>query len=212
MCAGCRSRPEPFVQGVTATEEEDGMRRITVVENLSLDGVMQAPGGAEEDTSGGFERGGWFAPYTDHVVLGAMNLDGGAGELLLGRRTYDQFASFWPQQGDNPFTPVLNKTLKHVVTGNPDGLDWENSTPVAVGDLAALKREDGPDLTVLGSGRVVAALREGDLVDAYTLVTCPLVLGRGKRLFEPGAEHDLRLVDSRTATTGAIVATYEVTR
>lgn len=188
------------------------MRRITVVANLTLDGVMQAPGGADEDTRGGFDRGGWFAPYDDHVIMDAMNPGGDVTELLFGRRTYDQFASFWPHRTDNPFTPVLNKTLKHVVTSDPDGLDWENSAAVAVGDLGALKQEDGPDLTVLGSGRVVAALRERDLVDSYALVICPLVLGRGRRLFEPGPEHTLTLVDSRTATTGAIVAFYEVTR
>lgn len=188
------------------------MRKIAVVENLSLDGVMQAPGGADEDPRGGFARGGWFAPYDDPVILEAMSPGAGTGELLLGRRTYDQFAGFWPHQGDNPFTPVLNKTLKHVVTSNPDGLDWENSTPVAVGDLEKLKHDDGPDLVVLGSGRVVQALRERDLVDSYALVICPLVLGTGTRLFEPGAEHALKLVDTRIATTGAIVVTYEVTR
>lgn len=187
------------------------MRRITVVEHVSLDGVMQAPGGADEDTSGGFDRGGWGAPFTDHVVLGAMKL-GGPGELLLGRRTYDQFAGFWPAQTDNPFTPVLDATLKHVVTSRPDDLGWQNSAAVAVDDLGKLAESDGPDLTVLGSGRVVAALRERDLVAGYLLVICPLLLGRGKRLFEPGAEQDLRLVDSAPATTGAIVATYEVTR
>jgi dihydrofolate reductase len=188
------------------------MRRIKVVEHVSLDGVMQAPGRPDEDTSGGFERGGWAVPYTDDVVMGAMGLGRAPGELLLGRTTYDQFASFWPEQTDNPFTPVLDATVKNVVTSSPCDLTWTNSTAVAANDLQKLKESDGPDLTVLGSGRVVAALRERDLVDGYTLVICPLVLSRGKRLFEPGADSALRLVDSVPATTGAIVATYEVTR
>jgi dihydrofolate reductase len=189
------------------------MRTISVVEHVSLDGVMQAPGGADEDTSEGFDAGGWGHRYNDDVLAEAMAPGlGRPGELLFGRTTYEQFASFWPHQQDNPFTPVLNARLKHVVTSGRGDLPWQNSAAIGVDDLEKLKKSDGPDLTVLGSGRVVAALRERDLVDRYLLVICPVVLGRGKRLFEPGAGQELRLVDSVPTTTGAIIATYEVIR
>jgi dihydrofolate reductase len=189
------------------------MRPITVLEHMSLDGVMQSPGAPDEDTSGGFDRGGWGQRYADHV-LGAKMAEGmaGAGELLLGRTTYDQFFSFWPRQSDNPYTEVLNRTRKWVVTSRPDALPWQNSTGVDGGELKRLRDGDGPGLMVLGSGTVVTALREQDLVDRYVLVICPLVLGQGKRLFPPGLPGELRLVESLPTTTGVIVATYEPVR
>ena len=189
------------------------MRRITVVEHVSLDGVFQAPGGPDEDRRGGFEHGGWGHAYNDEVLAAKMGarMSAGPGALLFGRRTYEQFFSFWPHQHGNPYREVLEANEKFVVTTRPDEpLPWRNSTAVRPADLAALKAGDGPDLTVLGSGQVVAALREQGLVDQYVLTICSIVLGTGQRLFEPGAGQRLRLVESLPTTTGAIIATYQV--
>lgn len=187
------------------------MRRITVVEHVSLDGVFQAPGGPDEDTRGGFDRGGWGHAYNDEVLTRKMTdgMSAGPGAMLFGRRTYEQFAGYWPHQHGNPYSEVLTAAEKFVVTTRPDEpLPWRNSTAVRPGDLEALAKSDGPDLTVLGSGQVVTALREQDLVDEYVLTICPVVLGRGLRLFDGGAGQELRLVESLPTTTGAIIATY----
>lgn len=187
------------------------MRRITVVEHVSLDGVFQAPGSPDEDTRGGFDRGGWGHAYNDEVLERKMTagMSAGPGAMLLGRRTYEQFASYWPHQHGNPYSEALTKAEKFVVTTRPDApLPWQNSTAVHPDDLAALRKGDGPDLTVLGSGQVVTALREQDLVDEYVLTICPLVLGQGLRLFDGGVGQALELVESPPTTTGAIVATY----
>jgi len=184
-----------------------------VVEYVSLDGVFQAPGGADEDPRGGFDRGGWGHAYSDEVLQRKMaeSMSAGPGAMLFGRRTYEQFAGFWPHQHGNPYSEALDAMEKFVVTTRPgDPLPWRNSTAVRPGDLAALKAGDGPDLTVLGSGEVVAALREQSLVDEYVLITCPVVLGRGMRLFGDGAAQELRLVESLPTTTGAVIATYQV--
>jgi dihydrofolate reductase len=188
------------------------MRRITVLEHVSLDGVMQAPGAPDEDTRDGFDRGGWGHRYDDEV-LGAKMAEGMAqeDELLFGRVTYEQFFSFWPGQ-TGPVTDVLNRSRKWVVTRTRTELPWQNSAVVRPADLARLKDGDGPDLTVLGSGQVVTALRDAGLVDRYQLVLCPLVLGRGRRLFPAGTPVDLRLVESLPTTTGAVVLTYEPVR
>ncbi len=191
------------------------MRRITVVEHVSLDGVFQAPGGPDEDTRGGFDRGGWGHAYDDEVHARKMSarMSAGPGAILFGRRTYEQFAGYWPHQHGNPVSEMLTAAEKLVVTTRPAGpLPWSNSTAVHPGDLAALANSDGPDLTVLGSGHVVAALREQDLVDEYVLTICPVVLGRGLRLFGEGAARELRLVESLPTTTGAIIATYQAVR
>lgn len=190
------------------------MRKVLVVENVSLDGVMQAPGGQEEDTRGGFEHGGWAAPYADEVLGAEMAKGMGATELLFGRRTYEQFFGYWPHAPQpNPFTEVLNNTRKYVASTTLTGpLPWQNSTLLA-GDaptaVAALKAEPGPDLVVLGSGGLVRALMSGDLVDEYTLLIHPLVLGAGRRLFpEDGPYDQLRLTHSVTTTTGVVIARY----
>ncbi len=191
------------------------MRRITVVEHVSLDGVFQAPGGADEDPRGGFDRGGWGHAYNDEVLGRKMTarMSAGPGAMLLGRRTYEQFYGYWPHQHGNPYSEALEAMEKFVVTTRPaEPLPWRNSTAVRPGDLAALKDGTGPHLTVLGSGQVVAALREQGLVDEYVLVLCPVVLGRGLRLFGEGAEQELRLVESLPTTTGAVIATYSVLR
>lgn len=190
------------------------MRALTVVENVSLDGVMQAPGGPEEDTRGGFEHGGWAAPFMDEVLLAEMSKGFGRTDLLFGRRTYEQFYGFWPQQTDgNPFTDVLNRTQKYVVSRTlTEPLPWENSTLLA-GEardcVAKLRAETGNDLVVLGSGELVRSLAGHGLVDEYTLLIHPLVLGSGQRLFADDSRRaDLRLTHSVTSTTGVLIATY----
>jgi dihydrofolate reductase len=191
------------------------MRRITVFNSLTLDGVMQAPGRADEDSRGGFAHGGWAAPYSDEV-MGRVAAEGmaGPGALLLGRRTYEDFHGFWPNQTDNPFTEVLDNTRKYVAsTTLREPLPWRNSTLLegdAAEAVARLKEQPGEDLTVLGSGELVQSLRRRDLVDRYVLLIHPLVLGSGRRLFpDAGPAATLRLLDSVTTTTGVIIATYQ---
>jgi dihydrofolate reductase len=191
------------------------MRRITVFNSLTLDGVMQAPGRADEDSRGGFAHGGWAAPYSDEV-MGRVAAEGmaGPGALLLGRRTYEDFHGFWPNQTGNPFTEVLNNTRKYVAsTTLREPLPWRNSTLLegdAAEAVARLKEQPGEDLTVLGSGELVQSLRRRDLVDRYVLLIHPLVLGSGRRLFpDAGPAATLRLLDSVTTTTGVIIATYQ---
>jgi dihydrofolate reductase len=191
------------------------MREITVFNSVTLDGVMQAPGRPDEDPRGGFAHGGWAAPYSDEV-MGRVAAEGmaGPGALLLGRRTYEDFHGFWPHQTDNPFTEVLDNTRKYVAsTTLREPLGWRNSTLLegdAAEAVARLKEQPGEDLTVLGSGELVQALRRRDLVDRYVLLVHPLVLGSGRRLFpDGGPAATLRLVDSVTTTTGVIIATYQ---
>jgi dihydrofolate reductase len=191
------------------------MRTLTVFNSLTLDGVMQAPGRPDEDTRGGFAHGGWAAPYMDEV-MGRVAAEGmaGPGALLLGRRTYQDFHSFWPHQTDNPFTEVLDNTRKYVAsTTLAEPLPWRNSTLLegdAAEAVARLKEQPGEDLTVLGSGELVESLRRRDLVDRYVLLLHPLVLGSGRRLFpDGGPAATLRLVDSVPTTTGVIIATYQ---
>jgi dihydrofolate reductase len=191
------------------------MREITVFNSVTLDGVMQAPGRPDEDPRGGFAHGGWAAPYSDEV-MGRVAAEGMAGPraLLLGRRTYEDFHGFWPHQTDNPFTEVLDNTRKYVAsTTLREPLGWRNSTLLegdAAEAVARLKEQAGEDLTVLGSGELVQALRRRDLVDRYVLLVHPLVLGSGRRLFpDGGPAATLRLVDSVTTTTGVIIATYQ---
>jgi dihydrofolate reductase len=190
------------------------MRTITVVENISLDGVMQAPMGPDEDTRGGFARGGWAAANTDHVMIEYMTADaGGEGCLLLGRRTYQNMAANWPHMpAENPFTERINAMPKFVASTTLSGpLAW-NATLLEgklAEALAAVKATAGPDLTVLGSGALVQSLRVHDLVDSYLLSIHPLLLGSGLRLFPDGAPADLNLVDSVTTTTGVVIARFQ---
>jgi dihydrofolate reductase len=191
------------------------MGKLIVAEQLSLDGVMQAPGSPDEDRSGGFGQGGWYAPYFDDVGMG-IAADGIAdtGAYLFGRRTYEIMASHWPNvpEGD-PFADTLNDLPKYVAsTTLDDPSAWRNSAllegdvPTAVADL---KRAEAKNIVVLGSGQLVRALLDHDLVDEVTLMIAPLVLGGGKRLFEGGGPTiPLRLVDVRTTGTGVIVAAY----
>jgi dihydrofolate reductase len=193
------------------------MGRVAVVNHLTLDGVMQAPGRPDEDRRGGFEYGGWSPPYGDAVmakVMGAGMAAGAGGALLFGRRTYEDFASFWPhQQDDNPFKAVLNERRKYVAsTTLQEPLSWSNSTLLrgdATDAVARLKEESDEDLTVLGSGELVQSLMRRNLVDEYLLTIHPLVLGSGRRLFrDGGAFAALALVDATPTTTGVVIARY----
>lgn len=186
------------------------MTDIQVFMSVSLDGVMQAPARPDEDTRGGFSRGGWATKYADPVMWEGM---GRAGSLLFGRRTYEDFYGAWPKRSDNPFTPVLNASQKYVVSRTlEEPLPWENSTLLrgdAVDSVAELKERHDQDIMILGSGELVRSLMGSDLIDGYTLLIHPLVLGTGQRLFaEGGPPADLGLVGSKTTGTGVVVATY----
>jgi dihydrofolate reductase len=193
------------------------MRKISVTENISLDGVMQAPAMPDEDTRGGFTRGGWGNAYTDQVMIDYMTAGaGGDGCLLLGRTTYQTMAANWPHMpADNPFTSWINAMPKYVASATlTPPLDW-NAT-LLEGDVAdavaAVKDSDGPDLTVLGSGVLVQTLRAHGLIDEYLISIYPLLLGSGTRLFPDGTTADLELVDSTTTTTGVIIARFRPKR
>jgi len=188
--------------------------RVVLVEHLTLDGVMQAPGRPDEDRRGGFQHGGWAQPDNDPVMAEAM-AEGMAngGALLFGRRTYEDFAAVFPKQKDNPFTAVLDNSQKYVAsTTLNEPLPWVNSTLLkgdAAEAVAKLKEKPGKDLVVLGSGVLVQSLMPHNLIDEYVLMIHPLVLGSGRRLFvDGGAFSALRLVDSKTTTTGVLIATY----
>jgi dihydrofolate reductase len=195
------------------------MSKIVVTTNLSLDGVMQSPSHPDEDRRGDFEHGGWAPPYVDPVMEGVMakGIDKG-GAMLFGRRTYEQFASFWPHQpDDNPYAAVLNRREKYVASSTlREPLPWANSTLLA-GDVPAavaeLRERPGKDLVVLGSGALAQTLMRHDLVDEYVLSIHPLVLGSGRRLFpDDGAYAKLEMAESVTTTTGVVIATYERSR
>ena len=191
------------------------MSKVSVVNNLTLDGVMQAPGRPDEDLRGGFEHGGWALPYNDSVMGNMMGerMAGNTGALLLGRQTYEDFASVWPSRTDNPFTEVLNNMQKYVASRSlEEPLPWINSTLLkgdAAEAVAKLKEQPGNDLTVLGSGDLLESLMHRNLIDEYLLMIHPLVLGSGRRLFSGVAVGALRLVDSVTTTTGVVIATYQ---
>jgi len=188
--------------------------KVVVVEHLTLDGVMQAPGRPDEDRRGGFQHGGWAQPDNDPVMGEAMAQGmANGGALLFGRRTYQDFAVVFPGQKDNPYTAVLDSSHKYVAsTTLKEPLPWVNST-LLKGDAAEavtkLKELPGKDLVVLGSGVLVQSLMRPNLVDEYVLMIHPLVLGSGRRLFvDDGALAALRLVDVKTTTKGVIIATY----
>jgi dihydrofolate reductase len=191
------------------------MSKIVVFELVTLDGVMQAPGRADEDRRGGFEHGGWATPYADPVMGKAAGESmATTGAMLFGRRTYEDFYSVWPKRTDgNPFTEVLNNTPKYVAsTTLKEPLPWVNST-LLMGDakdaVARLREKPGKNIVVLGSGELVRSLLENNLVDELVLQIHPLVLGSGRRLFaDNGSGAALRLVDTKTTTTGVVIATY----
>lgn len=184
---------------------------VTVICNLTLDGVMQAPGRPDEDVRDGFEHGGWARPYADDAMGRVLaSGTGGGASMLFGRRTYEDFAAFWPAQRDgNPFTEVLDRTTKYVASRTlTEPLTWQNST-LLPGDAAAAVTGLSTDLVVLGSGELVRSLTRRGLVDTYVLLIHPLVLGSGRTLFADDTTVRLRLLDSVATTTGVVIATYE---
>jgi dihydrofolate reductase len=194
------------------------MSKVVVTNSLTLDGVMQAPGRPDEDRRGGFEHGGWAGPYQDPVMAEEMGKGmAKAGPLLIGRRTYEDFYSVWPNRKDpNPFTEVLNNAQKYVAsTTLEEPLPWINSTLLkgdAAETVARLKEQPGKDIALLGSGELVRSLMRANLVDEFVLLIHPLILGSGRRLFpDDGPFAPLQLVDSVTTTKGVVIATYRPT-
>ena len=193
------------------------MRTLTVAAFISLDGVMQAPGGPEEDTSGGFRFGGWIVPYADQTTGQAVqDLFSQPFELLLGRRTYDIFAAYWPHaSADSPhhtIADLFNGVPKHVATHRGDSLEWHNSHALQgnlVDAISALKRQDGPRLLTQGSGDLVRQLLAAGLVDEMRLMIHPILLGRGKRLFDDNAQASaFTLLNSFSSPGGVLIARY----
>ena len=190
------------------------MRKLIVSTFLTLDGVMQAPGGPGEDDSGGFAHGGWSVNYWDEQIGQVM----GEGmstpfDLVLGRKTYDIFAAHWPHASEEAGAKPLNDATKYVASRSRPTLEWSNSVLMegdAAEGIAALNKEDGPELQVHGSGNLIQTLLRHNLVDQYRLLVFPLVIGSGKRLFSEGTiPAGLKLVDSKVSTTGVVIGTYE---
>jgi len=191
------------------------MRKIVVLSFISLDGVMQAPGGTDEDTSDGFQYGGWTVPHSDefsgNLMIKQMSMP---FDLLLGRKTYDIFAGYWPKQDPaHPVAAPFNKATKYVVSHSSPTLTWEKSVLVdgdVVARLQELKQQDGPMLQVHGSGNMIQTLLEHDLVDELWLKTFPVTLGAGKRLFAEGTmPAAFELTESQVTPKGVIFASYK---
>ena len=191
------------------------MRKLVVLSFMTLDGVMQAPGGPEEDPTGGFKYGGWSAVYWDDILGKAMSEQMGQPfDLLLGRKTYEIFAAHWPYvKGNDPFAARINNATKYVVSKTLERLDWSNSRLVKgniAQEIRKLKAQDGPELQVHGSGNLIQMLLKHDLIDKLLLKIYPLTLGNGKRLFAEGTiPASLKLHESRTSPKGVIIASYE---
>ena len=187
------------------------MRKLVVNTFMSLDGVMQSPGGPDEDPTGGFAYGGWGANYFDDEMMERVS-ESGPYELLLGRGTYEIFAAHWPHD-EGPIADQLNSTRKHVASRTLDSVDWNNSTLITGGVaeyVAELKRQNGPEIQVHGSVGLIQTLLEHDLIDEYRLWIFPLVLGKGKRFFGAGTiPGGMKLVDSAVSKTGVTINTYE---
>jgi dihydrofolate reductase len=189
------------------------MRKIIVITMLTLDGVMQAPGGSKEDTAEGFKYGGWEMPYNDdHMWQILSEQIGRPLDLLLGRKTYDIFASYWPHQ-DGEIADAFNKATKYVVTHSEDTSDWEKTVAIkgdVVEEIKKLKAEDGPDLQVHGSANLIQTLLKNNLVDRLELKIYPLTLGTGKRLFADGTiPQSWKLTKSEVGSNGVMYANYE---
>ena len=187
------------------------MRTLAVNTFMSLDGVMQAPGGPEEDPTGGFTLGGWAVNYFDDEMIEQV-AEADPYELLLGRGTYEIFAAHWPYD-EGPIANQLNSTRKHVASTTLEQVEWSNSTLIGgdvAGYVATLKSQDGPEIQVHGSPGLIQTLLEHDLIDEFRLWIFPVVLGTGKRFFGDGTiPAGLKLVDSKVSTTGVTINTYE---
>ena len=190
------------------------MRKIVVLSMISLDGVMQAPGGPREDTSGGFKYGGWTTPYGDEIYDKAVQKEVQPADYLLGRKTFDIWVDYWPKHGD--FWPGINEGTKYVFSKrlkktNPKVTGWNNSVVIrTVADIKKIKKGKGRDIHVWGSSKLVQLLLKNDLVDELRLKIHPLTLGKGKKLFDNGAiPAAFKLVENIITTTGVIIAYYE---
>ena len=189
------------------------MRKLIAITQVTLDGVMQAPGGPEEDPRNGFPHGGWAMPFVDDAAKQVIGETiAGEFDMLLGRWTYELFAAYWPNQGDNPIAKAFNKATKYVVTHTIDHLDWKTSQRISgdvVDELRRLKASDGRALHIWGSSELLQTLIAADLVDEYRLWVFPVVLGQGKRLFENGVPpRGLSLVATRSTPRGVLLNTY----
>ena len=187
------------------------MRKIKIIEQISLDGVIQAPGGRDED--GDYAYGGWAMLFFDTAILEAIiAAQSRAFDLLLGRRTYDIWASYWPKAENGPIADGLNAATKYVATHRPDSLEWgpvEDLGADIMEGVRGVKSKDGPDLIVWGSSTLTSVLLEQGLVDEVLLLVCPVLLGRGKRFFSDSADpRELALVSTKTASTGVLMNTY----
>lgn len=184
------------------------MRKIIVLSMITLDGVMQAPGGPEEDTSGGFEYGGWVAPYFDEFYGNVMNEQLKPADLLLGRKTIEIFASYWPEHADD--WPGINEVTKYVLSTTKNSSEWKNSVFLrSIEDVKRLKKTEGLDLQVHGSGQLIQSLLNNDLVDELWLKIHPVTLGKGKKLFEDGTiPAAFKLTESTISPGGVIFANY----
>ncbi|MGE5679345.1 MAG: dihydrofolate reductase family protein [Bacillota bacterium] len=185
------------------------MRKIIVLSYITLDGVMQAPGGPEEDTSGGFKYGGWTAPYIDEASSKFMEKQLRPADLLLGRRTFEIFASYWPEHADN--WPGINDVTKYVVSKTMNSSEWNNSVFLkSLADIRKLKNSEGSDLKVWGSGKLIQLLLKNDLVDEIWLNIEPITLGTGKKLFDEGTiPAAFTLAECSSTPSGVIVANYK---
>jgi dihydrofolate reductase len=203
-------------ESLNGTDQEKKMRKLIVAAFISLDGVIQAPGGPDEDTSGEFRFGGWIVPYSDESSGQAIkDLFSQPFELLLGRRTYDIFAAYWPRiktESHNYIADLFNSVPKHVVTHHPDTLDWHNSHGLLgnlVDAIHALKQQLGAHLLTQGSGELVRQLLAAGLVDELRLMTFPVVLGQGKRLFDDNAQASAFTLERSTSTPqGVLISRY----
>jgi dihydrofolate reductase len=190
------------------------MRRLIASTFASLDGIMQAPGGPEEDPTGGFTLGGWMFNFQDEAMdISTAGFDGSGREVVLGRRTYEIFEAYWPYQpDDNPIARTLNAAKKYIASRTLTKVQWNNSTLLqgdVVSAISALKAQPGPDLQIIGSGSLIQTLQVASLIDEYNVWTFPVVLGRGKRLFGENAKPStLRLVRSQVSATGVVMSTY----
>ncbi|HEX9823988.1 MAG TPA: dihydrofolate reductase family protein [Actinomycetota bacterium] len=190
------------------------MRELLVTTFLTLDGVMQAPGGPEEDDSDGFAHGGWSVNYWDELMGQVMDeATSRPFAMVLGRRTYDIMAAYWPDAPEESGAKVFNDATKYVASRDRPTLEWSNSVPIegdAAEGLAALKDEDGPELQVHGSGNLIQTLLRHSLVDRFRLWVFPVVVGSGKRLFSEGTiPSALKLIDRTVSSTGVVIGTYE---
>jgi dihydrofolate reductase len=189
------------------------MRKVIAATFVSLDGVMQAPGAPQEDTAGGFKFGGWTFPHWDQGMGESLDHTFNAPfDLLLGRKTYDIFAAYWPYiEGGDPIAQKFNAVTKYVATRADRPLTWKGSVALhdAATDVARLKQQDGPTLLIQGSSDLIRTLLANNLIDEFRLLVFPVVLGGGKRLFGPGSKPiGLQLLESKVSSTGVIMSTY----